>query len=310
MQIGDYRIFPGDQQEIDLLVGALPTGTTVNIKAHVFRSYHPGPVALFLAGMHGDEINGIEIVREAIFNGLFDDLIAGTVIAIPVLNIYGFMNFSRFVPDGKDVNRSFRGSANGSLASRVAHMMSEKILPLVDFGVDFHTGGESRFNFPQIRYSRGSKKGRVLAELFNPPVILEKPTIGKTLRAHAKSLDIPVIVYEGGESLRLDGHSITTGVQGIRKLLLAKNMIEGNPYRNFEPHHYGKATWIRAQKSGVFIWSKGAGRPVEKGDVLGHIYTVDGTEKTAVRASRAGYLIAHNNIPVVNVGDALFNLAY
>lgn len=297
MQIGDYRIFPGDHQEVDLLVGALPTGTTVNIRAHVFRSSNPGPVALFLAGMHGDEINGIEIVREAIFNGMFDDLIAGSVIAIPVLNIYGFMNFSRFVPDGKDVNRSFRGSANGSLASRVAYMLSEKILPLVDFGVDFHTGGESRFNFPQIRYSKGSKKGKDLAELFNPPVILEKSTIGKTLRAHAGSLKIPIIVYEGGEALRLDGHSISTGVQGIRKLLLAKKMVEGNPFRNFEPQYYGRASWIRAHQSGIFIWSQGAGRPVEKGDVLGHIYKVDGTEKTAVRASRAGYLIAHNNIP-------------
>jgi len=310
MRIGDYRIFPGDHQEIDLLVGGLPTGTTVNIKAQVFRSVNPGPVALFLAGMHGDEINGIEIVREAIFSGIFDNLIAGSVIAIPVLNIYGFMNFSRYVPDGKDVNRSFRGSARGSLASRVAHMMSEKILPLVDFGVDFHTGGESRFNFPQIRYSRGSKKGRDLAELFNPPVILEKPVIAKTLRAHAKSLDIPIIVYEGGEALRLDGHSISTGVQGIRKLLLSKKMIEGKPFRNFDPDHYSRSIWIRAHQSGIFIWSKGAGRPIEKGDVLGHIYRVDGTEKTAVRSPRSGYLIAHNNIPVVNVGDALFNLSY
>lgn len=310
MQIGDYRIFPGDHQEVEFLVGTLPTGTTVNIQAHVFRSSNPGPVALFLAGMHGDEINGIEIVREAIFNGMFDDLIAGSVIAIPVLNIYGFMNFSRFVPDGKDVNRSFKGSANGSLASRVAYLLSENILPLVDFGVDFHTGGESRFNFPQIRYSKGSKIGKDLAELFNPPIILEKPTIAKTLRAYAGSLKIPIIVYEGGESLRLDGHSISTGVQGIRKLLLAKKMVDGNPFRNFEPQHYGRASWIRAHQSGIFIWSKGAGRPVEKGDVLGHIYKVSGTEKTAVRASRSGYLIAHNNIPVVNVGDALFNLAY
>lgn len=310
MQIGQYKIKPGENKEINLYVGALPTGTGVHVKSHVFRSEIPGPTMLVLAGMHGDEINGIEIVRQAIFSGLFDELIAGTVIAIPVLNIYGFMNFSRYVPDGKDVNRSFPGNAKGSLASRVAHMMTKKILPLVDFGIDFHTGADSRFNFPQVRYTPKSDDARKLAETFNPPILLEKSTIPRTFRAEARSRKIPVIVYEGGESLRLDGHSIEIGLDGIKQILQARSMIP--PEFSFGPRYdeFKKTNWIRAHQSGIFIWSEGSGRTVKKGDVLGHIYNPNGTEKTTVTAHKPGYLIAHNNIPVVNVGDALFNLAY
>lgn len=310
MQIGQYKIQPGENKEINLYVGALPTGTGVFVKSHIFRSKNPGPVMLVLAGMHGDEVNGIEIVRQAIFSGLFDELISGTVIAIPVLNIYGFMNFSRYVPDGKDVNRSFPGSANGSLASRVASMMTKKILPLVDFGIDFHTGGDSRFNFPQVRYTLKSEEARTLAELFNPPVLLEKRTIAKTFRAEARSRDIPVIVYEGGESLRLDGHSIEIGMDGIKHILQAKGMIPSEFKYGPRFQDFKKSTWIRAHQSGMFIWSEGSGRSVKKGDPLGYIYNPNGTEKTTVKAHKAGYLIAHNNIPVVNIGDALFNLAY
>ncbi|HLT93365.1 MAG TPA: succinylglutamate desuccinylase/aspartoacylase family protein [Membranihabitans sp.] len=310
MRIGQYKVKPGENKEINLFVGSLPTSTGVYIKAHVFRSRNPGPTMLVLAGMHGDEINGIEIVRRAIFSGMFDDLIAGSVIAIPVLNIYGFMNFSRYVPDGKDVNRSFPGSARGSLASRVAYMMTKNILPLVDFGIDFHTGSDSRFNFPQVRYTRNSPESRELGEIFNPPILLEKATIAKTFRAEARSRKIPVIVYEGGESLRLDGHSIEIGQDGIKQILQAKGMLP--PDFSFGPRYFEfkKSSWIRAHQSGVFIWSQGSGRMVKKGAILGHIYDPGGTEKTTVVAPRPGYLIAHNNIPVVNVGDALFNLAY
>src|SRR5690606_27261875 len=236
MQIGQYKIKPGENKEINLYVGALPTGTGVYVKSHVFRSIAPGPTMLVLAGMHGDEINGIEIVRQAIFSGLFDELIAGTVIAIPVLNIYGFMNFSRYVPDGKDVNRSFPGSSRGSLASRVAHMMSKKILPLVDFGIDFHTGAESRFNFPQVRYTPKSAESRQLAEIFNPPILPDKTTIAKTLRAEARSIEVPVIVYEGSGTLRLDVHSIETGLDGIEQILLAKSTIPAD--LSFGPRYY------------------------------------------------------------------------
>lgn len=310
MQIGHYKIQPGENKEINLFVGALPTGTGVYVKSHVFRSEKEGPTVLLLAGMHGDEINGIEIVRKAVFSGLFDRLICGNVIAIPVLNIYGFMNFSRSLPDGKDVNRSYPGSSKGSLASRVAHMMSTKILPLVDFGIDFHTGGDSRFNFPQIRYTPNSEEGKVLAEIFNPPVLLEKPVIAKTLRSEARSRKIPVIVYEGGETLRLDGNTIEIGLDGIKRILQAKSMISNEMMHESSFIRFKRSTWIRAHESGIFIWAQSSGRHVKKGDKLGNIFNPNGTEKSTVTAHKDGYLIAHNNIPVVNIGDALFNLAY
>ncbi|WP_236977037.1 succinylglutamate desuccinylase/aspartoacylase family protein [Membranihabitans maritimus] len=311
MQIGQYKIEPGETKEIDLYIGELPTGSTVTVKAHIYRSKNPGPTGLILAGMHGDEINSIEIVRQSIFNGFFTNLISGTVIAIPVLNIYGFMNFSRYVPDGKDVNRSFPGFSTGSLASRVAKVMSKKILPIVDFGLDFHTGGDSRFNYPQVRYSPKSVKALELAQSFNAPLMIEKSTISKTLRAEAKSRDIPILVYEGGEALRLNGFAIEVGLQGIQNVLFDKKMIDkksASPDR--EKLSFKKTTWVRAHQSGIFIWNKSSGNSVKKGEAIGVIYNPNGTESTSVKASRNGYLIGHNNTPVVNVGDALFNVGY
>ena len=182
-------IMPGESRVVDIPVGNLPSGTNININVNVHRSMFKGPVVLILAGVHGDEINGIEIVRRSIAENVYDNLIKGTVIVIPLLNVFGFINFSRDVPDGKDVNRSFPGTKSGSLASRVAYTLTKKILPLVDFGIDFHTGGGSRYNFPQVRYGKTNKKARELAEAFSAPFIIEKPYIIKSLRKIAKDMN-------------------------------------------------------------------------------------------------------------------------
>ncbi|GAA5220800.1 hypothetical protein GCM10025777_14300 [Membranihabitans marinus] len=260
--------------------------------------------------MHGDEINGIEIVRRCIETNLFNQLTSGSVIAIPVLNTYGFMNFSRYLPDGKDVNRSFPGNSKGSLASRVAHVMTKKILPIIDFGIDMHTGGDNRFNFPQIRYTTGSEEGRELAYAFKPPIVIANSTIRKTLRAQAKTKNIPIIVYEAGESLRLDQDSIAIGIEGIKNVLRHKNMLEPMPQHDTDCLSFKKLSWLRAPQSGIFIWKTPSGHHVKKTDILGYIYSPIGEEKIPILATRTGYIIGHNNNPVVNIGDALFHIAY
>ena len=166
MIINGTEVKPGDKKEIRIHVGKLPSGTRINMYAHVYRSMQDGPTMLVLAGVHGDEVNGVEVVRRSIEEGVYDRMTRGTAIVIPLLNIYGFLLFSREVPDGKDVNRSFPGSFKGSLASRVARTLTKKILPLVDFGVDFHTGGANRYNYPQIRYTRGDEKAFELAKQY------------------------------------------------------------------------------------------------------------------------------------------------
>ena len=170
--IAGGEFYPGQSGPVEVVAGQLPSGNAVSILAHVFRAYHPGPKILILAGVHGDEINGVEIVRRCLRDNLFASLTAGTVIAIPLLNVYGFNNFSRDVPDGKDVNRSFPGTLKGSLASRIAHGLSKNILPNVDMAVDFHTGGRGTYNFPQIRYNPEDDRAREAAYAFAPPLIV------------------------------------------------------------------------------------------------------------------------------------------
>lgn len=307
--IGKSKIARGDIKMVDLNVGTLPSGTKIEIKANVFRASEPGPCALMLGGVHGDEINGVEIVRKALEENIFDKLLKGTVIAIPLLNIFGFINFSREVPDGKDVNRSFPGTSNGSLASRVARALTKEILPQVDFGIDFHTGGASRYNFPQIRYSKTDKVAKALGEAFNAPYLIQKPLITKSLRKAAKDMGIPVIVYEGGESVRLDGFSISKGFEGMKRVLKSQGMLAEAKDANHKMIHVSKTGWIRAPKSGLFTWTRNSGVFIEKGELLGHIKNPYGTKTAKVIARKEGYIIGHNNASVVNQGDALFHIA-
>lgn len=307
--INKIFIKPGDSETISLHVGKLPSGAKISVKTHVFCSKHEGPNVLLLAGLHGDEINGIEILRQSIASGLFDNLVSGNIIVIPILNIYGFVNFSRVVPDGKDVNRSFPGSMTGSLASRMAAILTKRVLPVIDFGIDFHTGGDDRFNYPQIRYTKTDKRSRQLAESFAAPFLIEKALLPKSLRKTGKDLKKPIIVFEGGEAQRLDGFVIETAVRGLKRLLISEGLIQGEiatvRYRRFN-----KSSWIRARQAGIFIWSKNSGHQVIKGETLGSIYDPGGRSRVAVTATRDGYILGHNNTPVVHQGDALFHIGY
>ena len=305
------RAIPAGQKEIiKLNVARLPSGTVINIRIHVFRSPNPGPSMLVLGGVHGDEINGVEIVRRTIDMGLYDQLKAGSVIAIPLLNVYGFINFSRDASEGKDVNRSFPGNQTGSLASRVAGTLTKKILPLIDFGVDFHTGGGSRYNYPQIRYSPGDKQAELLAKQFAAPYLIKKNNLPKTLRKVAKGMGKSIIVYEGGEALRYDGFAIEKGISGLRRLMAAQGMIDEVPSVQRAPIVFNKTSWVRAEQSGMFIWNQQSGAKVSAGEPLGVLNDPHGHEEIPVLANRDGYIIGHNNAPVINAGDALFHIAY
>ncbi len=308
--INNEEIKPGNFKSIDIPVGNLPSGTSININVNVYRSMFKGPVVLVLAGVHGDEINGVEIVRRSIVQKIYSDLIKGTVIVIPLLNVFGFINFSRDVPDGKDVNRSFPGTKSGSLASRVAYTLTKKILPVVDFGIDFHTGGNSRYNFPQIRFGKTNKKARELAKAFSPPFMIEKPYILKSLRKITKDMKIPIIVYEGGESTRLDGFSISKGIDGLKRVLNHVGMLEYAPDPENKVILLKKTSWIRAPYSGLFTWARQSGVYVHKGEPLGMVNDVAGTTSVTVLSSRDGYIIGHNNASVVSQGDALFHIGY
>lgn len=310
-KINQDKIAPGQQKVIEIPVGNLPSGNPISIKAFIYRSKQPGPTVLALSGVHGDEINGVEIVKRAISGGIFNKLKCGSVIAIPLLNIYGFINFSRDSPDGKDVNRNFPGSANGSLASRIAFVLTEDILPYIDFGIDYHTGGMNLYNYPQIRFSKGDVQAEELAKVYATPYVVKKTPISKSLRKTAMMMDKPILLFEGGESMRYDGFSISKGLNGLKKILNAHGMTDFK----FEDHSPAsitieKTSWLRASRAGMFLWYKCSGNRVNKGEPLGEINDPYGKEIHRIRSPRDGFIIGHNNAPVVNQGDALFHLGY
>lgn len=308
--INGTAVKPGNSEVIKLPVGRLPSGNQILIKAHVFHSKKRGPVVLILGGVHGDEINGVEIVRRAVTDGMLYDLEKGSVIAIPVLNVYGFINFSRDVTEGKDVNRSFPGSSTGSLASRIARTLTHKILPHIDFGVDFHTGGKNLYNFPQIRFSQMDKRSLDLAKAFGAPYLIASPPVSKSLRKSALNEGKSIIIFEGGETLRFDGLSVQKAMNGIRRLLYTQGMLSEKPEEEELNQVFQHASWMRASKPGLFHWYKCAGHAIQKGEPIGVINDPFGLEEFTIYAPRNGCIIGHNNTPVVNQGDPLFHIAY
>lgn len=309
-KINNEIIEPGTSKKISLQVSRLPSGTEIDIHTYVWRSKNPGETMLLSAGIHGDEINGIEIVRRAIASGLFDNLKKGSVIVTPLVNVYGFINFSRAVPDGKDVNRSFPGTKLGSLASRVASKMSKEIFPLMDFGLDFHTGGNSHYNYPQIRWSAGDEASKKLAEQFGGLCLVEKKAFASTMRYEALKRQKPILVYEGGENLRFDQLSIKEGLKGINRVLVAKGMLDLDIPESPKPLQFTRTKWMRAPRSGIFRWIVSSGNTVKKGQVIAIINDPYGQEELRIKASLSGFIIGHNNSPVINQGDALFHIAY
>ena len=309
MKIADTTIPINEKTQVEIPIARLPSNTPIDLVANVYRSANPGPTMLVLGGLHGDEINGIEIVKRAQLDGMFKDLNLGAVISIPLLNVYGFINFSRGLPDGKDVNRSFPGGTSGSLASRIAHALSHYVLPQVDFAIDFHTGGASVYNYPQVRVNGEDPEALELAEVFGMPHLIKGGLISKSLRKTAHNMKIPMIVFEGGESLRMDEFSINHGVNGIRRVLIHKGMIDGE---NEEVHQVVMTsnTWIRAHRSGMLRCLKVSGDYVMKGDLLGTISGPYGHFEVNVVAKKSGMIYGHNNQPIVSQGDALFHIGF
>lgn len=307
LQIAGQELQPKTSFQVSLNIARLPSRTSIEIPVFVSSGSTVKPVLLLLAGLHGDEINGIEIVRRLLEKGLNHPL-KGTTICIPVLNVYGFISFSREVTDGKDVNRSFPGSARGSLASRIAYHLRTEILPIVDCGIDFHTGGASRSNFPQIRYQFGDRKSEALAKAFSAPFIVNSKPIPKSLRYLCGKMNIPMIIYEGGEALRHDEYASTIGVRGARRVMKSLKMIRSHHRPKKLPTIISKRSWIRAKNSGMFHARVNNGEQVVKGQVLGFITDPFADFNVKVKAPRNGMIIGINHSPIINRGDALVHL--
>jgi hypothetical protein len=307
MIILNQEIPTGKLQRLDANIAKLPSGTVIDIPIMIYRSKNPGPVLLLLAGMHGDEINGVEIMRRIIREKIYK-VDCGAVICIPVINVYGFINFSRDVPDGKDINRSFPGVQHGSLASQVAYFLMKDIIPNIDFGIDFHTGGQRINNYPQVRARLDDPENGELAAAFGTCFTINSPYRDKSLRKAAASLGKKILVYEGGESLRLRKSAIDEGIDGTLRVMKHLGMIKEAPAPRYQNKIVTSSKWIRAKVAGLHYATARNGAKVSKKEVLGEVSDPFGEYNIKIISPEDMYVVGINNNPVINRGDALFHL--
>ena len=310
LTILNETIAPGESKEVNFDVANLHTSTPVNVPVIIERSKKPGPTVLFTAGIHGDEVNGVEIVRQIIAKGINKPK-CGTIICMPVINIFGFINLKREFPDGRDLNRVFPGSSNGSLASRVAYKLIKKVVPNVDYIMDFHTGGSGRFNAPQVRIIQGERKLKQLAKTFGAPFVLYSKNLNKSFRNTCFKKGIPLLLFEGGKSFHIDDLVTNSGVNGAKRVLSHLGMLSSK-YKASAPKKncifISDSKWKRAKYSGMFKAAAEIGSKVEKNDIIGNITDPYGKFNYFVRADNSGYIINVNEAPIVYQGDALFHI--
>jgi predicted deacylase len=307
MIINSKLIKPGTNRSIEVNIARLPSHSSIDIVINVSRAIEPGPTLLLMGGLHGDEINGVEIIRRLIERGMNIPKI-GTVICIPILNIFGFIHFSRYVPDGKDVNRSFPGNKNGSLASRIAYYLMKEIIPQIDYGVDFHTGGDDRSNYPQVRCMLQDAMNQKLAQAFHAPFTINSKYRPKSLRQSAARLGKNIIVYEGGESSRFDEFAIEQGMNGTLRLMNYLGMTDELPSPLTKNQIIANSSWIRAKSSGIFVPQVRYGDFVVKNSVIGNISDPFGEFNQKLKSRISGYVIGLNHQPLVHQGDALIHI--
>lgn len=318
-EIGGVSIAPGTRHLVDLPVSRLSNHTPVTLPVHVLHGAEPGPTMFLTAAIHGDELNGVEIIRR-VLRTLAPGNICGTLLCVPVVNAFGFIGRSRYLPDRRDLNRSFPGSADGSLAARLAHLLLKEVVSRCQFGIDLHTAATHRVNLPQIRCDYIKRPtARDLSLAFGTQVILHAPERAGSLRRAARELGVDVLVYEGGEGLRFDEFAIKAGVDGIAGVMLKIGMLElpddeagaapvRVPYR--EPLFANASKWVRAPEAGVLRSTKRIGEAVSEGEIIGQVANPYEEKDVEVRSPRRGIIVGRTTLPIVNMGDALFHIAW
>jgi hypothetical protein len=309
--IGNVRVRAGSTKEVELPITRLVTGGDVSLPVRVVHGREPGPTVWVNAAIHGDEVMGVEVIREALAT-LSARTFRGTLVAVPVVNVLGFMTGDRYLPDRRDLNRSFPGSARGSLASRIAHLLMTEVVAKCDVGIDLHTAADRRTNLPQIRADLDDPTTRKLAEAFGAPVMLHARLRDGSLRQAARDRGATVLLYEAGEALRFEEEPIAVGVEGVRRVLAALGMIaplSDDDDDRAAPVECRTSSWVRARGTGILHLEVKLGEHVEEGRRLGGLSDTFGRRVRLVHADRSGIVIGLTRAPIVNAGDALVHIA-
>lgn len=309
IEIGGVRVEAGRRRRVELAAARLATGTTLTLPVLVIHGRREGPRVWISSTVHGDELNGVEILRR-VLRELDARTLRGTVLAVPVVNVHGFVHQSRYLPDRRDLNRSFPGSSRGSLAARIAHLFMTEVVGHATHGIDLHTGSLHRENLPQIRADLDDDATRQAALAFGAPVTVHDRGRDGSLREAAARRGIPALLFEGGGTLRFDRDAIEVGTSGVLRVLTALDL--GSFAEPAVAHATARARvtgWVRARVGGMVDLDVGLGDRVASRDVLGTVRDVFGARLSVVRANRAGLVIGINRNPLVTRGDAVVHVA-
>lgn len=307
-EIAGAKIAPGERRNVQIPVVTLYTNTPVTLPVRVVHGKKPGPTVFISAALHGDEIIGVEIIRRLLTLPVMKKL-HGTLLAVPIVNTLAFLHQSRYLPDRRDLNRSFPGSEKGSLAARLAHLFLREIVGRCDYGIDLHTGAINRPNLPQIRADVSNPVTLRLAKAFGAPLLLNSEPTQGTLREYTTQKGIPVLLYESSEALRFDEVCIRIGVRGVLNVLRELKMLPGAKVKTAEPTFAKSSTWVRAPASGILRGEAALGDEVKKGQLLGHIGDPLAEIEAAVLSTTDGIIIGRVSLPLVHEGDAVFHIA-
>lgn len=309
-KIADQSIGAGERKKFQLEMARLYTDTPLNTPVEVIRGHKDGPTLLVCAAIHGDELNGTEIIRRLSQLPALRRL-RGTLVLVSVVNAFGFIHRSRYLPDRRDLNRCFPGSSTGSLGSRIANKFFTEVVQQCSHVIDLHTAAIHRDNHPQIRANMDDPAVEAMALSFSIPVIINANLLDNSLRSEANGIGIPVITYEAGEALRFDESSIVTGVRGIVNVMRGLQMLP--PSRSTrakaEPYIANSSSWVRAPCDGMFRTVTNLGAMVDQDQILGYVSSPAGDQDTPVTTKTEGILIGMNRLPLVNEGEALFHVA-
>lgn len=309
-EIAGQIVAPGSRARVEIPVGRRVTGAEVALPVEIVHGQSPGPRLFVCAAVHGDEINGVEIIRRVLRRKLLPKL-RGTLIAVPVVNLFGFVGLSRYLPDRRDLNRSFPGSPTGSLAARLADTFTREVVERSTHGIDLHTAAVHRTNLPQIRACLDHKETARLARAFGVPVLVNANVRDGSLRQEVYERDIPMLLFEAGEALRFDEQAIRAGVRGVLLTMVALDMLPAQKATKMlaEPFVARSSHWIRAPEAGILRARASLGTLVEAEQKIGSIADPLGADEVSVRAQKSGIIIGRTELPLVNEGDALFHIA-
>ncbi|MEB3231670.1 MAG: succinylglutamate desuccinylase/aspartoacylase family protein [Leptolyngbyaceae bacterium] len=302
-------VYPGERSQLELPIARLPTQTMLSLPITIVNGHKPGPRLWLSAAIHGDEINGVEIIRQ-VLERISPEQLRGTLVAVPIVNVFGFIEQSRYLPDRRDLNRSFPGSARGSLAARLAHLFMQEVVNRCTHGIDLHTASSHRTNWPHIRANLHDSETNRCAQAFGTPLLIHAAMRDGSLRQAAARQGIPILLYEAGEALRFDPEAIQTGVAGVLRVMALLNMIQARVSDPaIAPLSVSETKWVRTPSSGILHSHVTLGQSVKRKQTLGTITDSFGGRATKVVSPADGLVICTMLNPLVNQGDGIFHIA-